>query len=149
VLQEGVRAGVTVLLTSDDGTQVFSSLSNLDPSWHGRPRPAGLFSSSCEIPADLLNSGRLSISVLLWKEHYAISTREDDVLTCELHDTAAIRGDYLGGWPGAVRPRLRWQTRQVEPDLTSPTRFAQIADDERVTEVTNRGRLPGKQLAVE
>jgi len=149
VLQEGIKAGVTVILTSDEGYQVFSSLSNLDPYWHGRCRPAGLFSSSCGIPADLLNSGRHSVSVLLWKDHYAISSREDDVLTCELHDTAAIRGDYLGVWPGAVRPRLQWQTRKVDEEVASEGRFARVADADRPDEMTSPRCLPSEQLAVE
>ena len=40
-----------------------------------------------------------------------------DILTFAVHDTGAMRKEYTSKWIGAVRPRLHWQTTQLNtPD---------------------------------
>jgi lipopolysaccharide transport system ATP-binding protein len=117
VLQPGIKAGATVLIWNPEGTLILSSLSNHDPNWHGKTLPQGLFKSVCQVPGNLLNNGRHSISVLLWKDNYISSTREDEVLQFEVHESSGgIRGDYLAGdddWGGAVRVLLDWTTEYL------------------------------------
>jgi hypothetical protein len=63
---------------------------------------------------NLLNNGRHSVSVLLWKDNYVASTHEDEVLHFEVHESSGgVRGDYFSGdddWGGAVRVLLDWKT---------------------------------------
>lgn len=117
VLQPGIKAGTTVLIWNQDGTLILSSISNHEPNWHGQTLPQGLFKSICQVPGNFLNSGRHSISVLLWKDNYVSSTREDEVLNFEVHESeGGVRGDYLSGdgdWGGALRVLLDWKTEYL------------------------------------
>jgi lipopolysaccharide transport system ATP-binding protein len=114
VLQPGIKAGATILIWNHEGTLILSSISNHEPNWHGKTRPHGLFKSVCQFPGNLLNNGRHSVSVLLWKDNYVASTHEDEVLHFEVHESSGgVRGDYFSGdddWGGAVRVLLDWKT---------------------------------------
>ena len=122
-LSPGSALGATVLLYNSDGVHVFSSLSNLEPNWHGREFPAGVFRSTCRIPADLLPDGHFDVSVLVWANNYTISHREDSVVEFEMYESSKRRNDYFGGWPGVIRPQLEWRTEHLEGptnDFSSP-----------------------------
>ncbi|MBI5572116.1 MAG: ABC transporter ATP-binding protein [Desulfomonile tiedjei] len=88
-----------------------------DP-WYSRHYPSGLFRTSCAIPGFLLNDDIHSISLYINE-----MTANDniiimrDILTFTVQDTGAMRKEYTGKWIGAVRPRLHWQTTQLNaPD---------------------------------
>ena len=38
----------------------------------------------------------------------------EDVLMFEVRDASEERDGWYGAWQGAVRPRLRWETEQVD-----------------------------------
>ena len=40
--------------------------------------------------------------------------QEEDVLVFEVSDTSEGRGTWYGKWPGAVRPKLEWETELLE-----------------------------------
>lgn len=113
VLKQGIRTGATIVLKTEDGTIVFSSISNRDHCWHGRARPEGTYRSTCSIPSHLLNEGRYYISIILWQEDYRLSVQEDDILQIQLHDSGHTRNGYFGGWSGLVRPMLDWTTEHL------------------------------------
>jgi lipopolysaccharide transport system ATP-binding protein len=119
-LSPGSALGATIILYNGDGVLVFSSLSNREPTWHGRGFPAGVFRSTCHIPAHLLLEGRFEVSVLVWGDNYAISHREDCVVEFEVHDSMEARGDYFGDWAGVVRPLLDWETQYLEGEAGAP-----------------------------
>ncbi|MBV9925982.1 MAG: ABC transporter ATP-binding protein [Acidobacteria bacterium] len=112
-LAPGSSLGATVLVFNSEGVHVFSTLSNREPNWHGRAFPEGVFKSACRVPGNLLPDGRFDVSVLVWANNYAVSHREDYVVEFEIHDTAAARADYFGGWAGVIRPALEWETQHV------------------------------------
>lgn len=88
-----------------------------DP-WYSRHYPPGLFRTSCVIPGFLLNDATHSISLYIneMTAHDNIIVMRD-VLTFAVQDTGAMRREYTGEWLGAVRPRLHWQTTQLNaPD---------------------------------
>ena len=96
-----------------DGLFAFVGLDQ-DPTWRGRPRPRGRYTSTSWIPGNLLSEGMMFIGpamravepdVLHFYEREAVSFQ---VIDCPGGNTA--RGDYAGGIPGAVRPLLRWTT---------------------------------------
>ncbi len=113
-LEAGCSLGATILVFNSDGIHVFSSLSNLEPQWHGKGFPVGRFRSSCRVPENLLPDGRFDVSVLVWGNSYTISHREDCVVEFEVHQAAETRGDYFGNWSGLVRPLLEWKTEYLE-----------------------------------
>ena len=40
--------------------------------------------------------------------------RAEDIVSFEVFDTGAMRKEYYRGWPGVVRPKLEWQTEQMD-----------------------------------
>lgn len=106
--------GIFVLSTSN----VKAVALNVDP-WYGVPQPAGLFQATCTIPGNFLNEGRYVISAIVGRVPNRTEILEESVLSFDVHDTGAMREEYLGNWSGPViRPRLQWNT--VEMSETSP-----------------------------
>lgn len=112
-LNDGARLGATVAVYNQENICVFSSLSNHEPKWHGRPHPKGLFRSVCNVPGNLLPDGHFSVSVLVWGANYKSAHREDYVVEFDIHETGGARGDYLGGMSGVIRPLLQWDTEYI------------------------------------
>ena len=104
----------TLVLYSEDGQIVFSSISNHEIDWHGKPRPSGLFRSLCKIPRDMLSPGQYDVTILLCTEGYQDCLREDKLVQFTIHDAGNIRGDYFGGYSGIIRPSLEWNTILVK-----------------------------------
>ncbi len=78
-----------------------------------RPRKKGHYRTVCELPANFLNDGLYSISVMFLKPFFKVELNLEDVLTFFLHDTGELRKHYLGPWAGSVRPRLDWATANL------------------------------------
>lgn len=115
-LTDDVSLGVTVVLYAPDGSCILSSLSNLDASWHGKPRKAGVYRSRCRLPVSLFNAGEILVTVLVWSEGYTIALRRDDVVRFTVSEDVASRGDYTGDLAGAIHPRLDWDTARLDGD---------------------------------
>ena len=122
-LEPNSRRLVSIHLHTSMGVCVLTS-ANLpsaclipDP-WSSRHYPRGLFRTWCAIPGFLLNDDTHSISLYINEmtaSDNIIIVR--DILTFAVQDTGAMRKEYTGKWIGAVRPRLHWQTTQLNtPD---------------------------------
>ena len=90
-----------------------SASSKYDP-WVEKKYPIGLFSTSCTIPANLLNPGKHSIDLYL-NETMDRDTLifQKNIITFDVKESSEWRTDYLGAWVGAVRPKLLWKTEQI------------------------------------
>ena len=100
---------------NEDGLHLFS-VQDVESEWRHRPRPAGHYVSTAWIPGNFLSSGTLSVDI-------AISTHVPLVRVHALvqaivafevidpFDGSGVRGDYLGEYPGVVRPMVDWTTR--------------------------------------
>lgn len=85
-----------------------------DP-WYSRHYPRGLFRTSCTIPGFLLNEGLHCVTVYInERTAYDNIVLIRDVLSFNVRDTGEMRKEYTGPWLGAVRPRLYWQTSQLD-----------------------------------
>lgn len=115
------RRHISVHLMNSMGIFVLSS-SNMpsvcispDP-WYSRPYPRGLFKTACTIPGLLLNEGQYTIAIYLNADQasaHILYMR--DVLTFAVRETGVMRKEYpVGVWQGVIRPRLGWQTTQIE-----------------------------------
>jgi len=105
---------------NDEGVNAFV-VTDLDPTWRGRPRPLGRYVSSASIPGNLLSEGTLFVGA-------AVSTLNPQVIHFYERDAVAFqvidnlngksaRGDYAGPMPGVVRPMLQWTTTTISaPD---------------------------------
>jgi len=112
---EGANLIVEVVVAASDGAVVFHSLSSEDPRIGNAARAAGLYRSSCRVPAGLLNAGDYRIDVHFIHGAMTAYTPFEGALSLTIADTAP-RGDfiYLGRFLGHVHPKLDWRTERLE-----------------------------------
>jgi lipopolysaccharide transport system ATP-binding protein len=109
------RLHVCLHVLNEQQIVAFTSASNeTDEATRDRALPAGLLRSVCRIPDYLLNTGLHRISVLILINGQKILFRLDDAVTFDVIETEPRPGAWYGREPGAVRPRLQWQTTFVE-----------------------------------
>ena len=84
-----------------------------EPKWNGRPRPAGLYRTSCGIPGRLLNADTYSVTLRIIRDEGHPDLILADTVVFEV-DEDTDRDTYHK-WLGAVRPDLEWTTDLV-PD---------------------------------
>jgi hypothetical protein len=70
----------------------------------------GVYQHSCIFPADFLNDGRYSLSIILITDTTRLDVYIRDAISFVVHETKG-REEYLGAIGGCVRPRLEWQER--------------------------------------
>lgn len=73
----------------------------------------GTYRSECFVPGDLLNDGVYVIDIGFVRDGTILLFRAEDLLTFEVHEVERAPGGWLGKIPGAVRPKLRWDTEKV------------------------------------
>jgi lipopolysaccharide transport system ATP-binding protein len=73
----------------------------------------GTYRSECFVPGDLLNEGLYVVDVGFVRDGTILLFRAEDLLTFEVHDVERVLGGWLGRIPGAVRPKLHWETEKV------------------------------------
>lgn len=120
-LEPNSKRLVSIHVVNSMGVTVFTSanlpsMSSVPDPWGERRYPRGVFRSSCTVPGFLLNDGPHSITVYV---NQGTATEvifvEKDVLTFSVRETGAMRREFASGpWLGTVRPRLQWETEQVE-----------------------------------
>jgi lipopolysaccharide transport system ATP-binding protein len=99
---------------NEDGICAFVANDGADPDWGRCPRPAGLYTSTLWIPGNFLAEGMMSISPCVSTlVPEAVHFWERDAIAFQVidsHDGDSVRGDYVGTYPGVVRPQFRWET---------------------------------------
>ncbi|MCX6925597.1 MAG: ABC transporter ATP-binding protein, partial [Verrucomicrobia bacterium] len=80
--------------------------------------PPGVYQHSCVFPADFLNDGYYSLSIILLTDVTLQDVHIRNAISFVVHEMKG-REEYLGVVNGCVRPRLEWQERALgpEPDL--------------------------------
>jgi lipopolysaccharide transport system ATP-binding protein len=99
-------------LYNDEGIHVFSS-NDLDPSWRGRKRLVGEYTSTAKIPGNLLGEGTIFVDVGLETDLQELQFYETDAVAFHVVDSLegdSARGDWAGPMSGVVRPKLKWTT---------------------------------------
>ena len=117
--EPGTRISAGVHLIDRSGVVVFAannspSAAASDDGWSCRPHPVGRFRTACTIPANFMNDGLYRITVYLLKDSNRVQVKAEEVVSFTVHDTGAMRKEYTGVWIGAIRPRMAWDTEQLE-----------------------------------
>lgn len=85
-----------------------------DPEWRQRKRPAGVFVSTAQVPANLLSEGTFTVGAALsTMEPVRVHFFEQEAVAFQVIDSLegdSARGDYAGPMPGVLRPLLAWKT---------------------------------------
>jgi lipopolysaccharide transport system ATP-binding protein len=124
VLKAGSPVYVRFHVVNAEGVLVFNTINlrsaNLTPDeWTGLKYPEGIYRTSCTIPRNFMNDGNYSINtVIVTDESNFIELYKTGVLTFTVRETGEMRGEYMGTWLGAVRPKLAWRTEQIEGAAT-------------------------------
>jgi lipopolysaccharide transport system ATP-binding protein len=115
-LQLRDEAGVLVLFSANAP----SMNASVDPLY-GQPLAIGRYRCQCTLPANFLNDSRYLVSLGVGPEVGKPTLVCDSLISFVVHDTGAMRKEYLGGWGGAVvRPRLAWKTEPVSLHQATP-----------------------------
>lgn len=102
---------VSISIFDDKDVYVLAS-----PNLQRKPLGKGKYRSTCTIPADLLNKGRYSFTVLLVGNNFELITQLDKIVGINVDEEGTHRGDYFGYWAGTVRPYLQWENKVLEVD---------------------------------
>ena len=112
-MQPRAHLNLSLHVYNEQGILVFNARPEEEAVWRGRPFPPGLFRDRCHVPGDLFNDGVHRIELLVVADSRHVIHRMEDVLVFEVRD---VGGDLQGSyepWPGALRPRLDWETEQL------------------------------------
>lgn len=105
-----------VHLHDESGVFLFSA-HDLDPEWTGRPRPAGRWVSTVEIPGNMLAEGTHAVSVgVMTQDPVVMQFHERDVLSFRVVEPSpegTARGGWQGPMGGVVRPALAWRNTRT------------------------------------
>ncbi|MCG2735994.1 MAG: ABC transporter ATP-binding protein [Candidatus Methanoperedenaceae archaeon] len=93
---------------NNTGIHLFASATNHDNNSH--PLPIGLIRAICKIPGNLFADGRIKITTNISTHGFdnIIHLSVSDVLSFNVEETYGVRGKYIYGWPGVLRPSLEW-----------------------------------------
>ena len=80
--------------------------------WRDRQEGPTLIRDVCRVPANLLNNGLHRVAFALFRAHELVFWL-DDAVVFDVRDNTEMRSAY-GKWEGVVRPRLDWQTANIE-----------------------------------
>ena len=102
-------------LHNEQGLNVFSSHDVVSPI-RKESRNCGTYSATVWIPGNLLSEGVFFAGVaLLRQEPLLIHLNDVDTVSFTVVDRIdgkSARGEFVGGFPGVVRPLLEWETKK-------------------------------------
>lgn len=119
-LQDGAHPLANFGLIDQDGTTVFISNAYHDPNWGERPRPIGMYRSTCTIPGNYLAEGIFNLWVAVTShDPVVVHAKEFDAVAFQVIDRSegdGVRGTWANEYPGVVRPMLPWLTERIEEE---------------------------------
>jgi len=109
----GLRVGI--VLVTNRGEYVFTSFDTdaLEQFENFSTRQPGRYRSSCRIPADFLNGGVYTVSVIASAFRVKRYFREDGALTFNVDATGSPGAHWPESRPGPVRPWLEWRIEEA------------------------------------
>lgn len=116
-LEPEARLNLSLVVRNEEGLPIFNTFPISESRWHGRQFPAGLFRSSCYIPAGLLNDGLHRVWLLVVKNQSEVIFSLENAIAFNVLDSVERRGGWYGKWTGAVRPNLKWDTEYLSEKL--------------------------------
>ncbi len=84
-------------------------LFDVGPPVEAEASPMGILRTVCHVPGNLLNDGRHRVALTILRDNVPV-VRHPDALVFDIQDSLEDRDGWYEKWPGAIRPRLRWDT---------------------------------------
>ncbi len=112
-LQSELRPTVVLRFTNETGVCLFLTTDYNNLVWWNTPRRPGSVKSICCIPGNFLAEGQVFVQVEIGTHNPTrIHVKVQDAISFQVVDHSngdGVRGEYVGEWPGVVRPMLKWQ----------------------------------------
>jgi len=108
-----VQIHITLQVSVEQQVVAFASASSQDPFWEEVARRRGLMRCTCQIPAQLLNTGQHRIRVLVVRDRSRVIYAMEDALSFEVVELEQRGSAWFGKVAGVVRPALRWQSEYL------------------------------------
>jgi lipopolysaccharide transport system ATP-binding protein len=113
VINGGIRSHFTYHLVNDNEIIVFTT-------WGPAERIAGAYRTTCEIPANFLNSGTYYLKLLIVENGSTVVYKNDRIASFTVEDVAQREpGFWQEREPGVVQPRLVWTSEPCLDDRPS------------------------------
>lgn len=116
-LEDGHSFSQGINLNREDGTIIFYAHDVESEKPENLTRKKGLYSSTVWIPANLLSDGLFSVGILMFQPNpLVIHASPLNVLYFRITDDSGLdsaRGIYNGDFPGIIRPKLDWETKNI------------------------------------
>ncbi|MDQ3120015.1 MAG: polysaccharide ABC transporter ATP-binding protein [Verrucomicrobiota bacterium] len=112
VLESGLNVSSSIHLLDKHGTCVLASGT---PS---RVLDRGGHQHACVLPANFLNDGHYSITILLIVDVTRFDVTVPNAISFVVHETKR-RGEYLGAVIGCVRPHLEWSEKSLNGSMSN------------------------------
>lgn len=107
------RLHITLHLYTEQDVIAFTTGGGHDPDWNERTFPRGLYRTVCQIPGDLLNSGRHRFVILVVRDGNSVIYRHESSVMLEVADLRERTSGWYGKEPGVVQPSLQWSTKSL------------------------------------
>ena len=115
-----LRIGLRVV--TPEGTIAFSTSDSVAPNYADGSRVAGIYSTRCVIPGNLLNEGYYSLVAGADIPFKAVLFFEEAAMGFYVEQTSDLKTRFPEKWPGAVCPLLEWQTEKIDKNPMPSTR---------------------------
>jgi lipopolysaccharide transport system ATP-binding protein len=116
--QTELRPLGTLLFYDEDGVLLFISLDSNNVEWRTTRRRRGLVTATCSIPGNFFAEGRIFVHASVRSINpVVVHLLERDAVSFQVVDRSqvdGVRGEWVGDYPGVVRPMLEW-TVDVQP----------------------------------
>lgn len=107
---------VSISLYAQDDTYVLASPSTSGATPATPVAAPGIYRSRCKIPGHLLNEGTYAVTVFLVKNMGEVVASMERTVRFSTSDTGTDRSHFFGRWGGVVRPKLFWETVELESE---------------------------------
>lgn len=123
-LQEKLRPTILLQFVNEDGVCLFQSNDFNHRGWWQTRREPGLVRCICYLPGNFFSEGFIFVTAGIGTYNpNALHALERDAVAFQIFDHSegdGARGEYVGGWPGVIRPLLRWDvTTETDGSITS------------------------------
>lgn len=86
-------------------------------TWGQAEASAGYYQTGCEIPGNLLNSGKYYLRLLIVENGNVVVYDRQRVVSFTIEDTASRGPGWLGREPGVIQPPLKWSSNRCRGEL--------------------------------
>jgi lipopolysaccharide transport system ATP-binding protein len=93
------------------GSVNWPSANLLEDDWVKKPRPKGIYRSTCIIPANFLSNDKYVLDAWVEDKYHYWQASKLEVLSFIVHETGVMKKEYSGKWGGVIRPRFAWDTK--------------------------------------